>query len=156
MLKAIQEFFSSRIEPALGEEDRTRSAHALELATAALLLEVTRADDRLEDSERVSVERAIRESFDLSEEETQEILRLAQEEIDRSISLYEFTHLIDRRLGPDEKRHVVELLWRVAFSDGKADPHEEHLIRKIAKLLHVHHREFIDAKIRARNSRSIS
>ena len=44
----------------------------------------------------------------------------------------------------------MELLWLVAFADGRKDPEEEHLIRKIAGLLHVAHPDFIDAKIRAR------
>jgi uncharacterized tellurite resistance protein B-like protein len=45
---------------------------------------------------------------------------------------------------------VVELLWLVAFADADKHAHEEHLVRKIAGLLHVPHPDFIDAKIKAR------
>jgi uncharacterized tellurite resistance protein B-like protein len=41
-------------------------------------------------------------------------------------------------------------MWRVAFSDSELEQHEEYLIRKTAKLLHVRHEDFIDAKIRAK------
>ena len=44
----------------------------------------------------------------------------------------------------------MELLWLVAFADAEKHPHEEHLVRRIAGLLHVPHPDFIDAKIRAR------
>ena len=50
----------------------------------------------------------------------------------------------------------MELLWLVAFADGKKDPEEEHLVRKIAGLLHVPHPDFIDAKLRARSESGLS
>jgi uncharacterized tellurite resistance protein B-like protein len=92
---------------------------------------------------------AIRKAFDLTPEDTDELIRLADEEARQSVSIYDFTHLIDRGFSFQQKKHVVELLWRVALSDAELEKHEEHLIRKIAKLIHVDHRDFIDAKLRA-------
>jgi uncharacterized tellurite resistance protein B-like protein len=149
MFKTIQQFFETQIQPAAGAPD-TSTKHSLELATAALLIELTRADFKVEEVESRAVEDAIAHVFDLSAEETEEITRLAKEEASKSLSIYEFTRLIDRSLPIEKKIHIVELLWRVAFSDSELEQHEEYLIRKIAKLLHVHHEDFIDAKIRAR------
>ena len=150
MLKTIQQFFETQIQP-VAETPETRSEHSLELATAALLIELTRADFKVEEAESRVVEDAVRRVFDLSTEETEEIVRLAQEEASKSLSIYEFTHLIDRGFSIEKKIHIVELLWRVAFSDSELEQHEEYLIRKIAKLLHVRHEDFIDAKVRARD-----
>ncbi len=151
MLKSIQQFFESKIQPAADAgEDQTE--HALQLATAALLIEVTRADFKVEDRERQAVEDAIKRVFDLSSAETGELIRLAEEETEKSNSLYEFTHLIDRGVSSEKKQHIVELLWRVALSDENLEMHEEHIIRKVAKLLHVYHEEFIAAKIRAKEA----
>jgi uncharacterized tellurite resistance protein B-like protein len=50
----------------------------------------------------------------------------------------------------DQKVRIVELLWTVAFADSHQDKHEEHLIRRIADLLHVSHKDFIAAKFKAR------
>jgi uncharacterized tellurite resistance protein B-like protein len=149
MFKTIQQFFESQIQPA-AEIPETRSEHSLELATAALLIELTRADFKVEEAESRAVEDAVRRVFDLSVEETEEIIRLAKEEASKSLSIYEFTHLIDRGFPIEKKIYIVELLWRVAFSDSELEEHEEYLIRKTAKLLHVRHEDFIDAKIRAR------
>jgi uncharacterized tellurite resistance protein B-like protein len=149
MFKSIQQFFEAQIQPE-AEIPETRSEHSLQLATAALLIELTRADFKVEERESRAVEDAIRRVFDLSSEETEEIVRLAQEEASKSLSIYEFTHLIDRGFPIDKKIHIVELMWRVAFSDSELEQHEEYLIRKTAKLLHVRHEDFIDAKIRAR------
>ena len=45
---------------------------------------------------------------------------------------------------------VVERLWRIAYADEHVDRLEEHLVRKIANLLHVSHRDYIAAKLAAR------
>ena len=157
VLKAIQQFFETKIQPATssgrtGSVDSTASEHSLQLATAALLIEMTRADFKVEESERRMVGEAIRRTFDLSPEETAELIGLADEESRQSVSIYDFTRLIDRGFALEQKKHVVELLWRVALSDAELEKHEEHLIRKVAKLIHVRHSDFIDAKLRAQDS----
>ena len=151
VLKAIQRFFDAKIQPAASGA-RPDSEHSLELATAALLIEMTRADFKVEDSERRMVGEAIRNTFDLSPEETSELVRLADEESRQSVSIYDFTRLIDRGFSLEQKTQIVELLWRVALSDQELEKHEEHLIRRIAKLIHVPHPDFIDAKLRAQES----
>jgi uncharacterized tellurite resistance protein B-like protein len=40
-------------------------------------------------------------------------------------------------------------MWRVAQSDAIVHKYEEHTIRRVCDLLHVSHREFIAAKLRA-------
>jgi uncharacterized tellurite resistance protein B-like protein len=39
-------------------------------------------------------------------------------------------------------------VWRVIYADGKLDKHEDYLVKKIAHLLNLRHREMIDAKLR--------
>jgi uncharacterized tellurite resistance protein B-like protein len=152
LIRTIREFFSTRI--VVDEKPPVSLARSLELATAALLIEVSRADFDVSDGERAAIEEAVRKSFGLSEEDTRELIALAEEEVRRSVSLYEFTELVDRSFTPDQKRHIVGLLWDVALSDERLEGREEHLIRKVATLLHVSHEAFIDEKIRARDRRS--
>lgn len=151
MLKTIQEFFDKRIgSPSGAPESRER---ALQLATAALLVEVSRADHEIKAEERRVICDAVRRTFNLSEHDTNVIVGLAEEEAQTATSSYQFTRLIDAHLTREQKIQIVELLWRVAFADADKDKHEEQLIRRIADLLHVSHREFIDAKIRAREAK---
>ena len=58
--------------------------------------------------------------------------------------------LINRHFSQEEKNHIVELLWEVAYADGELDKYEEHLVRKLADLIYVPHRSFIRAKHRAK------
>ncbi len=147
MIRTIREYFAARI---VSEQHPEPS---LELATAALLIEVSRADFDVSEDERTAIVEQVRRSFGLTEEETREIVDLAEEEVARSVSLYEFTRLVDRSFAPEQKRHVVGLLWEIALSDERIEAREEHLIRKIATLLHVSHEAFIAEKISARERR---
>ncbi len=62
-----------------GEGERGEAS--LELATAALLIEVSRADFDVSEEERGAIEEGVRKSFGLTEEETREIVALAEEEV---------------------------------------------------------------------------
>jgi uncharacterized tellurite resistance protein B-like protein len=149
VIQNIREFFTARIASGASEG----SEASLELATAALLIEVSRADFEVSEDERRAIEESVRKSFGLREEETRQIVALAEEEVSRAVSLYEFTRLVDQRFTPEQKRHIVGLLWEVALTDERVEGREEHLIRKIATLLHVPHEAFIAEKIAARDRR---
>lgn len=153
MIDALKAFFQSQANPA-APPSRDAAEKALRLAAGVLLFEVVRADHKIEESERTVMRAALQSTFGLTAEETSDIVRLAEEQSRAAGSLYEFTSQVDSRFDADQKKRVVELLWLVAFADGTKDAHEEHMIRKIAGLLHVAHPDFIDAKLRARASKS--
>jgi uncharacterized tellurite resistance protein B-like protein len=148
MLRALQEFFESNMRPSgstTSEEDRE---HALRLATAALLIEMSRADFTEREVEREAIEESLKRFFDLTPEETDTLRSLAEKEADASTSLHPFTSLINDHYLLEQKITVVEMLWRVCYADGHKDMHEEHLVRKIANLLYVPHQDFIRARHR--------
>ena len=149
MLKAISDFFNEQVTVRLGTASQSDAEHAYQLATAALLMEISRADQEIKDAEREAVTRAIRRTFDLDDAETKALVELAEVEAEEATSLYDFTRLINDNFDNRQKQRVVEMLWQVAFADGEADSYEEHLIRRIADLIHVPHRGFIRAKLAA-------
>ena len=151
MIRTIQEFFDVRIKRTSEVTMPQSPERALQLATAALLVEVSRADHMVKEEERRAVADAVSRTFALTPEDTAALLRLAEEETQTAVSMYQFTHLVDKGLSMDQKIRIVELLWTVAYADAQQDKHEEHLIRRIADLLHVSHKDFIAAKLKARD-----
>lgn len=151
MLAAIKRFFDSQIAAQI--TDTGSADHALHLASAALLLEVTRADHEIKGEERDSVSRAMEQLFGLSRTEVTALLDLAEREIEQSADLFQFTSLVHQSFTLEQKIKVVELLWRVVFADGVTDKYEEATVRKIADLLYVSHPDFIAAKHRAQEQR---
>ena len=149
MFDALLQLFQARVALPADAPAPARE-HALQLAAAALLFEIVRADASVAEAETTVMRAALQSAFALSPEETQELLELAEAQSKSAVSLYEFTALVDAGLDAAQKKRIVELAWLVAFADGRKDAHEEHLVRRIAGLLHVPHPDFIDAKQRAR------
>lgn len=149
MLKSIRDFFDRNMATS-GAPAAER--HSIELATAALLVEVVRSDAGISPGEQQAVLRAVREKFSLSEEEAQAIFKLAEEEVRTANDYYQFTSLINRSFDQKQKQYVVELMWRVAYADAELAAHENHVLRRVAELLHVTHADYIAAKMRARDA----
>jgi uncharacterized tellurite resistance protein B-like protein len=148
MLDQIRSFFEEHIAPR-GSSGPSDDGHRVRLAVAALLLEMTHADETVRPKECAAVEAAIADGFDLTREEIQELMALADAERRDATDYFQFTSLIRGHYGPEERQRVVLDLWRVAYADARLNPYEEHLVRKVAQLLHVPQSDFIAAKHRA-------
>jgi len=148
MLSTIRDFFDRHLERAAPADE----AHRLQLATAALLVEVVRGDGGIDAAERAVLQAAIAGKFSLSPDEAAELVDLAEQEARLANDSFQFTSLINRRFSQAEKLRVVELMWQVAYADAALSAHEQHVLRKLAELLHVPHGDYIAAKMRARDS----
>ncbi|RMG31722.1 MAG: TerB family tellurite resistance protein, partial [Gammaproteobacteria bacterium] len=120
----------------------------LRRATAALLVEMMRADFEKDPGERDRVLALLREHFALDAAAARALLELAEREVEEASSLFGFTQIVDRTCTPEEKIRIVEALWEVAWADGRLDKYEEYLVRKLADLLHVRHADLVQAKHR--------
>ena len=145
MLDAIKRFFEQNLVP---ETIAVDPSHQLKLATAALLVEMMEQDEKVLESERRSVCQALKENFELSDEEASELFSLAEQEVTNATDYYQFTRLIAEQYSQAQKIQVIELLWRVALADNHLDAYEEHMVRRIADLIYVPHQDFIQAKLR--------
>jgi len=154
MVVTIKNFFEKYIKPSPDKQDVV-SEQSLQLATAALLIEMMRADAEVSEDERRTITKTVQSKFNLSEEETNTLLQLAEEEIRKVTGYYEFTSLINKDFTYEQKVKVIEHLWEVAFADAELDKHEEYMVRKIADLIHVEHKDFIDAKLRVKKKLSL-
>jgi uncharacterized tellurite resistance protein B-like protein len=146
MFSSIRDFFDRHIGTAPPPDDERRP---VQLATAALLVEVARIDRRSTEQERAAVLRAVREKFGIAADEAAELVEIAEAEMKQANDYYQFTSLVNRHFSPEQKLAVIELMWRVAYSDAELSAQENHLMRKIADLLHIPHGDYIAAKMRA-------
>ncbi len=149
MVTIIKQFFSRFIETPPGSPDKI-SGHSLQIATAALLVEMMRADTDISRGEEIIIKNTIKSKFKLTDEETSALLQLAEDKIWESTGYFEFTSLINKVLNPEQKIKIIEQLWEVAFADSILDKHEEYMVRRIADLIYVSHKDFIGAKLRVK------
>jgi len=145
MLQRLKELF--HIE-AMSEEDNARR---LQLAAAALLIEISKADFQRDPREQEAIAAAIRHVYRLDQGAIAELLNEASVASDHATSLYEFTSVINERCSEQEKYDLMLELWRVANADGNIDKYEEHLLGKIADLIYLPRSLYIRAKLAVLN-----
>ena len=150
VLRSLQRFFEGRLahDGELQDDPEAR----VRLATAALFVEMTRIDSQVTREEEEHLLASIESTLQVDSEDADEVLKLAKAEASEAIELFQFTRLVDKSFSAEGKVQVVEKLWEIAFADAHLAVEEEHLVRKIANLLHVPHRDFIAAKKRARQA----
>jgi len=150
MLKKVQQFFDDFLTP--NSEPNRSKEEIIHLTTAALLIELSKADFERDPSEQAAIVTALKTSFGLTDQQLAPVLELAEQEVKDSTSLYQFTRLVNDNYSVDDKKTLLRMLWVVAYADGNIDKYEEHLIRKIAELLYLDHQDFIKQKIAVRDS----
>lgn len=129
-------------------------AHQLAVAATALMVQLSRVDNHEDERElQIIVDCAVK-AHQVTREEAEEILQDALAHAEDATSLYEFTGQINDHFDQEQKQSLLESIWRVALADGRIDKYEEHLIRRMADLLHLNHREFMQARHRAEDDAS--
>ena len=142
MNKLIKNFF----QPAFERFNAVLPSMAIDLATATLMVEVSKADFSQDESELQSIRQLLLTHLSLGEEEVDTLLASAHDEADRMVSLQHITRLMNEQLDQRAKARVIELMWLVAYADGEKHHYEEHLLRKVSDLLYVSHEDFIKAR----------
>ena len=150
MLRTLKDLFDTVTSPS--RSSPAERAHTAQLAAAVLLLEVMRADPAVQAAERTAVVEALRKRFALAEDELARLMELAEGEGKQLYDYHRFTSSLNDHFSQPEKVGIVEAMWQVAYADAHLDAHENHLISKIAGLLHVTHGEYIAAKMRAKEA----
>lgn len=155
MIASIKGFLGQFLE--LGEpKHEAENARALQIATAALLLEISHKDECLVDVEREAITKALRRQFGLDADELEHLIALGERKSKDAIDYFQFTSLINKSCTSEQKIVIIENLWLVAMADSHLDALETYLIHKIADLLYVNHADYITAKLRARIATNLS
>jgi uncharacterized tellurite resistance protein B-like protein len=131
MLEAIKRLLS---DGAGTETDRT---DPLQVAAAALLVEVASQDSNFDADERRVAERLLRRFFKLDAGEALSLLEKGEAAAEEAVQLHRFVTELNRGLSPESRGQLIEMLWEVAYADGHVDAYEDSLLRRIAGLLGV-------------------
>ena len=148
MIKALEQFFE---QLSGSQSSGSMPSQSLHVATAALLIEVATADQQLDDTEWQVLTDLLVKHCELTPIDAETLAKQGRQASTEAASLYEFTQHINKEWNEAQKITLIESLWKVAYADGSLDKYEEHIIRRIADLLHVRHKDFIQTKIQIRD-----
>lgn len=145
-------YFESHVGPnappihtVIEDEDRRRQG----IAACALLLELAHADDDFSDSERTHIEEVIRRHFALDADGARTLISVAQAARTSAAGIHEFADLMREKLDETQKSGLVEMMWRLALSDGEIAQRESYLMERVAQLLGMSPAALASARQRA-------
>jgi uncharacterized tellurite resistance protein B-like protein len=152
MLKEISDFFT---ELTGGEKQVSQFADGdYRLAAAALLVHVATVDHELTDEARTRLHELLIKRFSLDDAATEELIDAAAAADRDAIDLYHFTSLINRTLDDDGRRRLIEMMWEMAFVDGRVSEFEDNILWRVADLINVPQRERIEIRRRVAGERT--
>ncbi|MCV2358224.1 TerB family tellurite resistance protein [Paucibacter sp. TC2R-5] len=152
-MKTLKNLLDGLLPPPPGAADEE---HALQLATAVMLVEVMRAAASFHAAERAAVLAGLRAKFGLSEDEAARLSELAEIQAKTASDWFAFTSRINENFEMPQKLRMIEFMWDVAYADGHLSEHERHVMWRIADLLHIPQGAYIHARMRAQAAAGLS
>ena len=151
MFEYLRKVLSPERDEQVSQEIETSSTRSTskkyQVATAALLVEIAKADGDFSDDERKRIIDLMKNDFDLDDECVNELLELSEQKVKDSVSIYEFSSVINESFTQQEKLELLKNLWRIIYEDGKLDSHEDWLIKIIGSTMNLDHKNVIGAKL---------
>ena len=111
------------------------------------MIEIAKADGNFSDDERKRIIDFMKNDYNLDDECVNDLIELSEHRVEESISVYEFSSILNETFSRAEKLELMKNLWRIVYEDGKLDSHEDQLIKIIGSTLNLEHKDIIGAKL---------
>lgn len=147
MIDLTKKIFGKSKQDDTGNQKR-ENCHDIRVATCAILLEMANIDGEFSDAERDKIISILKRDYQLSDEHAAELIETSKGELKQSIDLWQFTNLINQNYSAEEKIRIIEMIWKIVYTDGTLDKHEDYLVHQLANLLRLNHKQLIDAKLK--------
>ena len=118
---------------------------------ASLLVYAARMDKNYTDLEKKIIKKALINLNNISLEQAEKLLIEAEKKEDSSNQIVEFTKEIKQQ-SMEYKLKIIEVIWKIVYSDGISDSYESNLIRRICGLLYISDRDSGIIKTKVQNS----
>ena len=116
----------------------------------ALLIHAAKIDENYTEKERKIIRKAIVE-LDSKDNNIDEVLIKAEEIEKNSNQILDFTKEV-KNMNEDSKIKIIEVLWKIVYSDNNPDMYENSLMRRLSGLLYLDPKIVGDTKKRVINN----
>ena len=120
------------------------------ILVAALLIHAAKIDENYTDDEKKIITSAIMQLENINFDQAQKLLKIAEKKEEESNQIIEFTREI-KKYPMEFRFKIIEIIWKIVYSDGASDAYESSLIRRICGLLYISDKDNGVIKARVQN-----
>ena len=117
----------------------------------ALLIHAAKIDDNYTDVEKEIIKKALTNLNAITSNDAEELLKKAEKIEQESNQIVAFTREI-KKYSMEFRLKIIEILWKIVYSDGSSDSYESNLIRRVCGLLYISDRDSGMIKLKVKNS----
>ena len=103
---------------------------------AALLIHAARIDENYTNVEKEIIKKALVELNNINSDQAENLIKFAEKKEEESNQIVEFTREI-KKYSMEFRLKIIEVIWKIVYSDGTSDDYESNLIRRICGLLYI-------------------
>ncbi len=123
------------------------------LAAVCVFLLIGRSDQDFAPEEKQAIREILTSDWAVPEEEIDEIMALAEKDLNRDLDPWEYAQLIKKGFSTGEKIVLSQRMWQVVYADGRLDSFENELMERLGRFLALSQEELIEAKVKAKAGR---
>ena len=117
---------------------------------AALLINTAKIDENYTDIEKKIIKIALENIYNISSDQVEELMIHAEKKEEEQNQIIEFTKEIKKH-SMESRLKIIEIIWKIVYSDGVSDSYESNLIRRICGLLYISDKDSGIIKTKVRN-----
>ena len=117
-------------------KEKKESLNNKNILIIALLVHAAKIDENYTEKEKNIIKKVIIELNQIKIVEAEEILKFAEKKEEESNQIIEFTNEI-KKYPIEFRLKIIEIIWKIVYSDDTNDVYESNLIRRICGLLYI-------------------
>ena len=106
------------------------------ILVAALLIHAAKIDENYTNIEKKIINKTLIDLNNISSDQAEELMKHAEKKEEESNQIVEFTREI-KKYPMKSRLKIIEVIWKIVYSDGVGDDYESNLIRRICGLLYI-------------------
>ena len=118
---------------------------------ASLLIHAAKIDENYTESEKKIIKKSLIDLFSIDLNKAEKLLADAEKKEQESNQIVEFTKEI-KKYSMESRLKIIEVVWKIVYSDGTSDNYESNLIRRICGLLYISDKDNGIIKMKIKNS----
>ena len=132
------------------KKQKKENSNNKNILVIALLIHAAKIDENYTEAEKKIIIKAIMHLNEINLNEAEKLLKLSEKKEEESNQIVEFTREI-KKYSMESRLKIIEVIWKIVYSDGSSDNYESNLIRRICGLLYISDKDNGIIKMKVKN-----